>query len=251
MKKAVTAFLLAALAKGAAAQSDLWSIGTGLHYSTGEYGTGTTTTILAVPIELRYEYIPWTFRISVPYLEISGRGTVVPGLGVVPRPGPRRTTSGLGDVVTSVTYAAYYDSALQIGVDLTGKVKFGTADADRGLGTGENDLVALVEAFRVFDRTTAFAAIGYHMLGSSPSLPLDNVWSLSLGASHRLDTRDSVGAAFDMRDRVAAFASPQRELTGFWTRRIDRHWRVQAYGLLGLADGSPDYGAGLSAAYSY
>ena len=50
------------------------------------------------------------------------------------------------------------------------------------------------------------------------------------------------------RQRVVAGGSRQRELVGFFARKLDRLWKAQAYALIGLADGSPDWGAGLSLA---
>ena len=75
------------------------------------------------------------------------------------------------------------------------------------------------------------------------------MWSVNLGASYKLDERDSAGVSLDgRRARRRPARSPQRELTGFFMRKLDRLWKAQAYALIGLADGSPDWGAGLSAA---
>jgi hypothetical protein len=238
------------IAHGAlAAQESELTLGGGLHYSSGDYGTGTTTRITALAGTARYETGPWVYKATVPYLEVSGASSVIPGIGRV-RGGaaPRRSESGLGDIVLSATYAAYYDRSSTLGIDLTGKLKLGTADADKGLGTGEHDVIFLADAYRTFDRVTGFGGIGYHILGDSPSLPLDNVWSANLGASYKLDERDNAGVMLEGRQRVAAGASPQRELTGFFVRKLDRFWKAQAYALIGLADGSPDWGAGLSLA---
>jgi hypothetical protein len=71
---------------------------------------------------------------------------------------------------------------------------------------------------------------------------------VNLGFSYKVDERDSAGLSFDARQRVASGASPQRELTGFFVRQLDRLWKAQLYALIGLADGSPDWGFGLSAA---
>jgi hypothetical protein len=153
--------------------------------------------------------------------------------------------------VTSATYAAYYDRASQFGVDVTGKLKIATADPNQGLGTGEHDFAALADFYKVVGKTILFAGAGYHVLGSSPYIPLDNVWSASVGGSYRLDERNSTGVTYDARQRVSPSASPQRELTAFWARRLDRAWRAQVYALKGFANGSPDWGAGLSLAYSF
>jgi hypothetical protein len=246
---------LALVISSAFAEDSVWTLGTGLHYSSGDYGTSATTTILSLPFTARYDTGPWSLRASVPYLEVSGPSAVIPGVGAVSNSNPRRrgrgstaasegTASGLGDTTLSATYAAYP------GIDVTGKVKLATADADQGLGTGEHDAAALVDAYRTFDRVTLFAGIGYHVLGSSPYIPLDNVWSGSFGGSYRIDQRDSAGLTFDARGRASRGASPQRELTAFWERKLDRAWKAQVYVLKGFANGSPDFGAGLSVAYT-
>src|SRR5438105_4907905 len=254
-RKILLAGALALFTSGAFAQDGAWTHGTRLHYSSDDYGTSETTTILSVPFTARYDTGPWSLRASVPYLEVSGPSAVIPGVGAVRSSNPRRrgggstpasegTASGLGDTTLSATYAAYP------GIDLTGKVKIATADPDQGLGTGEHDAAALIDVYRTFDRVTLFAGVGYHMLGSSPHIPLDNVWSGTFGGSYRIDQRDSAGLSFDARQRVSPSASPQRELTAFWERKLDRAWKAQVYILKGFADGSPDFGAGLSVAYT-
>jgi len=234
------------LACGAQAQEGPLTLGAGLHYSSGDYGTGSTTRITSLAGTARYERGPWTYRATVPYLEVEGENTVIPGVGAVGSRSGRRTESGLGDIVLGATYAAYSDSKL--GVDLTGKLKLATADEDKGLGTGEHDLAFLVDLYQTFHRMTAFGGVGYHILGDAPGQPLDNVWSANIGGSYKIDERDSAGVSLEGRQRVAPGASPQRELMGFFTRNLDRFWKAQAYALIGLADGSPDWGFGLSAA---
>ncbi len=263
---ACAAAFLGAGAPALGAEQGTWGLGTGVHYSSGDYGTSQTTTIWSIPFTARYDHGPWTFKGSIPWLEVSGPATVIPGVGVVNNTNPSGrgrggggattattsgTASGIGDLVLSATYAAYYDRASQLGIDLTGKVKVATADEDKGLGTGENDFAAIVEAYKTIDRLTLLGGIGRHFLGSSTFIPLDDVWSWSLGASYRIDDRDSAGLTFDARQRVSPSAFPQRELTAFWSRKLDRDWKSQAYVLKGFADGSPDWGAGLSVVRSF
>ena len=250
------------LPSAVAEESAVWTAGTGIHYSSGDYGTSATTTILAIPFSARYERGPWTLRASVSYLEISGPNSVIPGVGAVANSNPRRrgggtaatsqgSASGLGDVVTSATYEAYYDRATQFGVDLTGRLKLATADPNQGLGTGANDVAALLDVFKTLDRLTLFAGAGYYMLGSSSYIHLHSVWGGSLGGSYRIDERDSAGLTYDARRRASPASSPQRELTAFYARWLDRAWKAQVYALSGFSNGSPDWGAGLSLAYSF
>jgi outer membrane putative beta-barrel porin/alpha-amylase len=235
------------------AQRDEITLGGGVHYSEGDYGTGSSTTITALTFTGRYDTGQWSLRGSVPYLFISGSNAVVPGVGRA-RSAPATSTSsvaGLGDVTLAAVYSAYYNAARELGVDVSGKLKLATADPDKRLGTGEHDVGVLAEVFKVFGRVTAFAGLGYTMFGSTPTFPLDDVFNYTLGASYRVDERDSVGAYYDERERVTSSAAPLRELTAFWSRRLDRAWKAQAYVLKGFANGSPDWGAGLSAAYSF
>ena len=230
------------------AQESPLTLGAGLHYSSGDYGTGTDTHITTLVATGRYERGPWVYKASVPWIEVSGSNAVIPGVGRTRGSAGTRTESGLGDIVLSGTYAAHYDRATTLGMDLTAKLKLGTADESKGLGTGEHDLALLVDFYRSFDRITGFGGVGYHILGDSAALPLENVWSANLGASYRLDERDSVGAILEGRERALPGSARQRELMGFWMRNLDRAWKAQAYVLIGFADGSPDWGAGLSLA---
>lgn len=229
------------------AQDRPLTLGAGLHYSSGDYGTGSSTKITTLAGTARYEKGPWVYKASVPIIEVSGANTVVPGIGRTRGgPAPRRTETGLGDIVVSATHATYYDKASTLGLDLTAKVKLPTADEQKGLGTGEPDFAFLADFYKTFGRFTGFGGVGYHILGDAPGLPLENVWSANLGATTKLDARDSVGAMLEGRQRALPGGSPQRELTGFWMRTLDRDWSAQAYVLVGLADGSPDWGMGLS-----
>src|SRR5437879_13899860 len=82
---------LLAFAQGAlAADGGELSLGVGFNYSSGEYGTSTTTEILSIPIIARYERGPWIFKLTVPYLSIPGGTSVVPGGGRVTSSNPRR-----------------------------------------------------------------------------------------------------------------------------------------------------------------
>jgi hypothetical protein len=230
-------------ALGAHAQQGPLELGAGLHYSTGDYGTGSETEITTLAFTGRYDSGPWVYRATIPYLEVTGDNAVIPGVGRARGGGGRRRTeSGLGDVVLSATYAAIS------GLDLTGKLKLPTADETRGLGTGEADAIFLADAYHGFDRWTGFGGIGYHILGDAPGQPFDNVWSANAGASYKIDARDTWGVSFDTRQRVAPSAAPQREVMGYFQRKLDAFWKAQAYVLIGLANGSPDWGIGLSLA---
>src|SRR5689334_9702428 len=108
---------LALCASAGAQERGEFSAGVGFNYSTGDYGTSTSTQIISVPFTARYERGPLTLKATIPYLRISGSTAVIPGVGAVANSNPRGrgrsaggtvtstsdTASGLGDTVLSAT----------------------------------------------------------------------------------------------------------------------------------------------------
>jgi hypothetical protein len=248
MRKLAALAALCFAAAPAAAEDNVLTLGGGLHYSQGDYGTGETTKITTLALTGRYDAPRWVFKLTLPYLFVSGGRNVVPGIGPVGRSRGTSSASGPGDIVGAATYTAFYDNASMLGLDLTGKLKLGTADRDEGLGTGENDYSFQADLYKTIDRTTLFGTLGYTIFGDPPGFPLDNGFYYSLGASFKLPPRESVGFSLDGRQAVVPGGPEQRELVGFWTRALESAWKMQAYFLVGLADGSPDWGAGLTLA---
>jgi hypothetical protein len=241
------------LASAAAAADGELAAGAGIDYSQGDYGTGAETKILSIPFMLRYDTDAWKLKLTVPYLRVTGPGNVIPGIG---RNGRGRqaeetTESGIGDTTVSATYTAYYNAASQLGFDLTGKLKLPTADENRGLGTGSTDVSFQGDLYKTIDRLTVFGGLGYTRFGHSDVVELKNAFYYEVGASTLFTKTDSVGASLYGREAVVEGGSPQRELTFFWNRRVAKERRLQAYVLMGLADGSPDWGVGVSALFSF
>lgn len=236
-----------------AAEAGSFSLTTGLDYSSGKYGSSESTDILYIPFTGKYETGPWSFKLTVPYIRITGTGGVVRDVGAFRAGGTRRTTeSGLGDVVASASYNVYASSgANPMILDVTGKVKFGTADESKGLGTGKDDYSLQADVYKTFDKFTAFGTLGYKVLGDPAGVNLDNVFYGSLGGSYKFTQKTSGGVILDLRQKASPTGAPQRELTAFVSHKIDKTWKAQAYLVHGFADGSPDWGAGAMVAYAF
>ncbi len=235
-----------------AATTPALRITSGFDTSTGTYGTSQTTTINSIPVVVAVDTGPWTFKLALPYVRISGSGNVVPGVGKVRNvTGASTSASGMGDAVAYAVYNLVNDPSRQMGIDLTGKIKFATADADKGLGTGQNDYAVQVDIYKKIQRTTLFGTVGYAMLGSSSTLVLNDVFNTSVGASYQLSEVDHAGMSLDYRQKASATGFDQRELMGFVSHKFDRHWKGQLYVVKGFSDGSPDWGGGASIGYAF
>lgn len=257
MKKTLMAGALALAATCAHAQDGL-SLGVGVDYSSGDYGTGTDTKILSVPFSAKYVAGDWAFKASLPWMRVEGDPTVVPGLGSIVNLNPRGrgrgqggtggtvesgTASGIGDLRLAATYTLPSTGAL--GVDLTANAKVATADEDKGLGTGANDYGVAVDLYRDFSGTTVFGGVGYTWLGESEFIDVDAVANANLGASWKTGA-GSLGLMYDWREAATVEADERSEITGFYSLPAGETNRVQVYATKGLSEGSPEWGAGVS-----
>lgn len=262
----------------APAKDSGFSLSAGVDYTSGDYGTNTTTEILSVPFTAKYNTGNWTFKASVPWMRVSGDPSVVPGVGAgasltgrgkhigvtVTNPNGTGTTSssasGIGDVRVAATYS--FNTGTPLGVDLTGNVKFGTADDTKGLGTGATDYGVAVDLYRDFSGTTLFGGVGYTRLGKSVYVTRQNVGGANVGFSHKLGF-GSIGASYEYRQSAVSksgtttgvygsgYGDPRSEITGFYNFPAGDKGKFQLYALAGLAKGSPDWGGGLSYTQSF
>ena len=269
----ITAGLLLGTTAAHAAGSgdDQFSLAAGADFSSGKYGTDTTTNIWSVPVTATYNMDRWTFKLVVPYVDISGAGNVIPGVGRVKNSNPHGrghgrgaagntvatttagtgSASGLGDIVASAGYEVFQSSDHTFGVDVTGKVKFGTADANKGLGTGKNDYGASLDTYKVYGNWTAFGGVGWMKYGSSQYIQLKNGFNANIGLGYKLSHDDDFGVYYDYRQKIATNGGPQSEVTAYWNHKLNQKLRLQAYVLGGFANGSPDYGVGASLKYLF
>jgi hypothetical protein len=105
-------------------------------------------------------------------------------------------------------------------MDLTGKVKFGTADVDKGLGTGENDYTVQADFYKFVDRFTWLGSVGYVFRGDPPAIDLNNAVKASLGGTCRFTPDVMAGLFFDYRESAIPGNDSIQELSGFVSRRL-------------------------------
>ena len=251
-RKTVLAVLTAGVASLAGQPASAgFSVLTGADYSSGHYGDTEATRILYMPVTARYEADNYVLRLTIPYVRIDapGDGNIIAigpdGVPIRSGAGTREINSGLGDVVASAGFTVFKSAPTGTVLDLAGKVKFGTADADQGLGTGETDYSVQLDGYRKFGQFTLLATIGYRVYGDPPGSDFDNVAFGALGAVYKYSPDTSAGVIGDLRDNIVLNSDPQYELTAFITRKVGARTKLQGYLLTGFSRSSPDWGAGL------
>lgn len=227
-------------------QADTLSLTSGLDYSTGKYGGTKTTDVTYIPVTAKYATNNWLVKLTVPYISITGPGNTTPNIGQAVYPSNAvRTDSGLGDVITSVSYNLVDHDETGLLIDLTGKIKFGTADKYLGLGSGANDYAAETNIYKLYGANAIFGTVGYKVFGQSPGYALNNAWYGSAGFSYGLGNQANAGLIYDYRNQTSSLSDPQKMWTMFYSKKISPSWKTQTYLFKGAGNSSPDYGGGL------
>ena len=236
------------------AQQQGFSVKTGVQYTTGEYGGTQDISNIYVPVTGTLITGSWGLSATLPYLQVKAPGgtQIGPGGEPIPGTGDMATESGVGDVILRLTYFNLLRSAdKRFALDVTGKLKLGTADETRGMGTGENDYSIQFDGYSFFDTFTLFGTIGYKVRGQPQDIVLEDVWFASIGGSVPIATRTRLGMAFDARPSAYKTNDDLRELSVYISRRSANDWRYSLYLSTGFSDSSPDMGAGFSVGYHY
>ncbi len=238
-----TALLLCGVlaAQGVGAQDPTYpelSLVTGLNISRGDFGTDAEIEDTYIPLGFMAQFERVAFSVRVPYLSVDTTSD-----------GVTTTESGLGDVSASLTaFNVLQSNDLGLALDITGAIKFGTADRDQGLGTGENDVTLYFDGYRFFDNATLFASVGHRWRGEPPDAALDDVLLATLGATYAMTGGGLVGATLDFRESSIAGYDDMRELQGFLVLPLGEAWDLEIFAFTGFTDSSPDWGAGFTLA---
>jgi hypothetical protein len=87
--------------------------------------------------------------------------------------------------------------------------------------------------------------LGYRFLGDPDGVDLKNQILLGVGAGVDLSRSLTMGLALDYRSSSTGDADDPLEASPYFTWKLAPAFKINVYGLLGLSDGSPDYGGGL------
>jgi hypothetical protein len=250
-------FLLVAgpsLSEGA---EEKWQTDLSATYTSGDYGTNSRTDILYMPFSLRRLFEAGDLTLVVPYIHITSDGNVTLVNGVPNKTGrlrrartPARVSEeGIGDVVLKGRYYVLDEQGLLPTFALTARVKAPTADADRGLGTGEWDEGFGAEVSKRFAESwVGYFDLGYTIIGKPAGVPLRNQWNYDAGLGYYF-TKVLLGSVYyeEWRALLPGQANP-RDLLFLVTYKATPAVRFNVGLETGLSDGAPDYGltAGLS-----
>lgn len=233
----------------AAGEKGELSLSTGMDFSTGDYGETTDTDIWYVPFTAKYETDRTILKFTVPYLRLTGPGVILGDTVVGASNDQRRTESGVGDIITSAFFNLLSGSGRVPLTDLGVKVKFGTADEDKGLGTGEEDVSLQLDLAERVGQFSLFGTVGYKWRGDPDGFELENGAYLSVGGGRRFRPKTSGGLILDIKESGSRGQENVVELTAYIGWKVRKEISLLGYAVVGFSDTSPDGGIGFQVNY--
>lgn len=248
-----------------------WRVTATVNYSSGSYGEATNTNILYAPLTVRRVFRDGDLSVTIPFVSVSGTGSVrlvggVPartggtgggavstvsgGTGRGKNPGATplsstTTDSGVGDVIVRGRYYLVEEGDVAPLVAVTGRLKVPTADADRGLGTGEFDEGAGLEFTKtIADRWLAYLDAGYNLIGDAPGTNFNNQWWYDVGVGHDVTDALHVSVFYEEYRALVNSVSNARDVLAVANYMVDESVHINTSLLVGLSNGAPQYGVG-------
>ncbi len=254
-----------------------WRVSATVNYSSGSYGTDSRTNILYAPMTVRRMFRDGDVSLTIPIVSISGTGSVrlvggtptrtsttasptgsvaaVSGGGKGPgsRPLSSSTTdSGLGDMILRGRYYLVEESAILPLVAITGRIKLPTADANRGLGTGEFDEGVGMELTKgLGDRWLAYLDGGYNIIGDAPGTNFNNQWWYDVGIGYDVTDNLHMSVFYEEYRALVNTVSNARDLLALTNYIVSDAVHLTGSLLVGLSNGAPNYGMGVGVRFRF
>lgn len=243
------ALACAACTVGAAEEDGEWSGSVGYDYSSGKYGGINTTITRSFPVSLSYAKGDYAFDLTIPYVWQDGpTGRILR----FPLRLEIADVDDLGDVGVSVTRYFLGDNEDAANFSLKALVNFGTADINKGLGTGKNDYSFQGDVSKPFGPvTTLSATLGYTVVGKVDRLGMRNIYYGALDAAFDVTEKLTTGLTLNFGMSPFTGTENPRDLTLYLSYLVSKHARLSVYLLKGFSDSSPDHGNGASLAFYF
>ncbi len=212
------------------------SAGLAFDFSRGKFETDKHLDTLSLQPALRFESDNFAVRGSLPFYRLEG--AIEAGSEA-----PTETEWGVGDLSLDFTYTLYPFVRGGPFLDFMTRIKVPTANDL--FGTGDVDVTVLMSAYQVLGfGVAAIGDFGIRLRGGG--LYRDTLQAAFVLGSQ---AQGSVGMwlAYDWRESpLPSVRSDEHELTPFLSIPLGEQLRVEPYCVIGLSQGSPDWGVGSS-----
>ncbi|MHB1230290.1 MAG: hypothetical protein ACYCY3_08290 [Halothiobacillus sp.] len=236
---------------GVAQAEPVFTLSNSAAFFQGKYGTDKNIDIYYDATDLQLADDNWQLKLTLPVISIKNlpQGAILTGGNVttISTSTQTRDSSGIGDVWLEGRYKIFAGSGLTPSISPYAKVKFGTASADKGLGTGLNDYEA-----GVFVQQAAtpelfpFAKVGYRVVGKPAGSDYRNIATYQVGASYALSINSFITPMFSGAQSIVRGGPSPADFIVAWNYNLTAKGSgIQVYVDKGLTNGSANYGIGI------
>lgn len=238
-------------------------------YASGKYGTPDRTITRVFSLTVLYDQPNYTLTLTLPYIwksgpsgsilvrTAAGTNVVVTGNQSLPATAVSVTpisesVRGQGDIVAGAT--RFFSGANETDpvYSLGGQYKFGTASADKGLGTKEDDYSLLGGISKKMRGSLGLSGtLGYTHYGSPHGIPLKSGYWTLFAADNALRSASAVGATLFLGQKISDGSTGPAEATAYYRFDMNKTTMLRAYVLKGLSNGSANHGMGVSVLISF
>ncbi|TFG92183.1 MAG: hypothetical protein E4H15_04275, partial [Syntrophobacterales bacterium] len=181
----------------------------------------------------------------------NGNGAGGSLAGIILASDENRSQSGLGNISLKSGYVILEEGAVAPQVKPILYVEFPTADRDKGLGTGEFVTGLGVAVDKWFGNWQAYLEGSYNFQGSSDMYALKDFFCYEAGLGYQVTGRFLANLALLGATKPVEGASDLLEARVKLAYRLSAKSRIEGYLAAGLTDGSPDFGTGVAAFYTF
>jgi len=258
-----------------------WQIGFTPSYSSGNFGTNTTSEFVYAPVSIRRLFRDGDVTVVIPFVSVTSNGTATL-VGGQPTPtlpnrclkksgteidtdkpeclallqggasGQKVTNSGLGDIILRGRYYAVEEKEYVPLIAFTTRIKLPTASESKGLGTGALDHGYGVELSKMLgDKWITFLDGGYNFIGNPEGRELQNQYWFDIGGGHYLTKSILVSVYYEEYRSLVAERVNIRDVFFAFNYKASDAWRFNGGVTVGLSNGAPDYGVSLGTSYRF
>jgi len=207
-----------------------------------------------IPLAFSFETDKYAFEISIPYItRTAPSGKVAKSHHHESKKNESTTsttsiltTSGLGDITSSLTYNLMSEEDSLFSLSVKGEIKLGTADVAVGLGTGVNDYFGELDASKSFGDFSLSAGLGYAVLGSpgeieindvKKTLYFNNIFFGALGAEYQFSDHFKMGIELATGQATETGGTEQRDFSITMSYDFNENKSLKLHALRSLAPG--------------
>jgi hypothetical protein len=199
-------------------------------YRTGSFGTPFTSNLGYLSTGLGYATPVYDVSITIPYLFLSNESQ-----------SGTQSTSGIGDIIIRGNRLLVDEKSSGFSLDGALAVKLPTADETKGLGTGEPDFGAFLNAHERVGNVKFSLLGGYIKVGSPSNVNYNDIFLYGLGISRVIGFTEFYGS-FEGRSATIPGAQNPQEIHAGIFHVLNKDYAIKGHTFFGLNNGGPSFG---------